>query len=361
MAGPFWPTRLWRHVLSRPSAPRFDFDGTFKTLFQQKEMVEDLTHPRFASELQGCRPVRPLTIERASIEAEPEPRTRRRQSDLVWELEHKGTRRLLLLEHQARVDPGMSVRMMEYLLNVWHSTGRRRDLPIYPLVFSTAARPFGVWLQSWPHGAGDRSVFFVEGPLLDIHRYPFPSADLQVFDLPRNNRVTCVIALARLQWALRDRSRAPITHSAVYALIMHVVVDWLKPLLDPDGSELGDAFAVWIATGMADLLRSWPASQEALDNISTLTFAQLERTMITVQELIEEGRQEGQLATLTDYVALYWGDVAATAFRAQLADTTPDQLPTLAELQGRWQRQEPPLPQENGAIHRNSDNPPGHR
>ncbi len=87
--------------------------------------------------------------------------------------------------------------------------------------------------------------------------------------------------------------------------------------------------------------------------------------MITVQELLEEGRQEGrqegQLATLTDYVALYWGDVAAAAFRAQLADTTLDQLPTLAELQGRWQRQEPPLPQENGAIHRNSDNPPGHR
>ena len=326
-------------------------------------MIEDLAHPRFVSDLQGYRPVRPVTIERTSIEAEPDPRTRRRQSDLVWELEREGARRLLLLEHQARVDPGMSVRMAEYMVNVWHSAGRKHDVPIYPLVFSTAVRPFGAWLQSWPHGAGDRSVFFVDGPLLDIHQYPFPSADPQVFDLPRDNRVTSVIALARLQWALRDGHRAPIVRSAAYALVMHVVVDWLKPLLDPDGSELGDAFAVWIATGMADLLRSWPASREALDNISTLTFAQLERTMTTVQELMQEvrqeGRQEGQLATLTDYVALYWGDAAAAAFRTRLADTTLDQLPTLAELQGRWQRQEPPLPQENGAVHRNSDNPPG--
>ncbi len=162
---------------------------------------------------------------------------------------------------------------------------------------------------------------------------------------------------------MRDGHRAPLTRRAAYALVLQVVVDWLKPLLDPDGSELGDAFAVWIATGMADLLRSWPASREALDNMSTLTFAQLERTMITVQELIQEGRQEGrqegQLATLTDYVRLYWGDTAAESFRTRLADTTLDQLPTLAELQGRWQRQEPPLPRENGALDCNAENPRG--
>ena len=327
-------------------------------------MIEDLAHPRFASELQGCRPRRLLTIERTSIEADPDPRTRQRRSDLVWEMDLGGARRLLLLEHQARVDPGMSVRMTEYLLNVWHSTGRRRDAPIFPLVFSTADRPFGAWLQAWPQGTDDRSVHFAEGPLLDIHQYPFPSADPQVFDLPRDNRVTCIIALARLQWALRDESRASMTRNAIYTLILHVVVDWLKPLLDPDGSELGDAFAVWIATGMAEFLRSWPASREALDNISTLTFAKLERTMITVQELVQEGRlegrlegrQEGLLAVLTDYVRLYWGNAEAESFRMRLAEAAPDQLPTLAELQGRWQRQGPPLPPENGAIHRNTEN-----
>ena len=152
-------------------------------------------------------------------------------------------------------------------------------------------------------------------------------------------------------------------HSAAYDLIMHIVVDWLKPLLDPAGSELGDALAIWIATGMKDFLQSWPTSRETLDNISTLTFTQLERAMITVQDLVREVRQEseqkglqqGQLTTLTDYVRLGWGDTAATTFRMQLADAPPEQLPSLAELQSRLQRKEPPLPQENGTNSHNAD------
>ena len=173
-------------------------------------MVQALMHPRFASDLQGYWPVRQLPIERTGVKAEPEPRQRTRRSDQVWELTNGRARRLLLLEHQAKVDPGMSVRMAEYMVNVWHSTGRQQDAPIYPLILSTAARPFGTWLQYWPHPAGDRSVFFVDGPLIDIHQYPFPSKDPAVFDLPRDNLVTSVIALARLQWALRERSREPI-------------------------------------------------------------------------------------------------------------------------------------------------------
>ncbi len=58
--------------------------------------------------------MRPRAIGRAGLAAEPG--ARRRQSDLVWELENcRGERCLLLSEHQARVDSGMSVRMMEYL------------------------------------------------------------------------------------------------------------------------------------------------------------------------------------------------------------------------------------------------------
>ncbi len=58
--------------------------------------------------------MRPRVIERVGLAAEPG--TRRRQSDLVWEPEnYRGERRLSLPEYQARVDSGMSVRMMEYL------------------------------------------------------------------------------------------------------------------------------------------------------------------------------------------------------------------------------------------------------
>ena len=83
--------------------------------------------------------------------------------------------------------------------------------------------------------------------------------------------------------------------------------------------------------------------------------------MTTVQELVQEGRQEGRLegrqeGLLTDYVRLYWGNAEAESFRMRLAEAALDQLPTLAELQGRWQRQGPPLPPENGAMHRNTEN-----
>ena len=93
--------------------------------------------------------------------------------------------------------------------------------------------------------------------------------------------------------------------------------------------------------------------------------------MTTVQELVQESRlegylegylegwQEGRLAALTDHVRLYWGNAEAESFRMRLAEATLDQLPTMAELQGRWQRQDPPLPPENEAIHRNAEKLPG--
>ena len=119
---------------------------------------------------------------------------------------------------------------------------------------------------------------------------------------------------------------------------------------------------------MADFLRRWPASREAVDNMSTLTFAALDRTMITVQDLVREGRlegrlegqREGQLKTLADYVQLEWGTAAASAFRARLADTDAE-LPTLADLQERRQRREPPLPTDTRDNHRSAEKPPGNR
>ena len=322
--------------------------------------------------LRGYRPIQRLATEETSIEAEDEPRRQTRRSDLVWVLAKGPERRLLLLEHQARVDPDMGNRMAQYMVNIWRSaamgggTNCRQDWPIYPLVFSTAARPFGTWLQYWPHAAGDGSVFFTAGPLIDIHAYPFPTRDAATFSLPRDNLVTSVIALARLQWALHRNRAAGTSAGACYNMIMHVMVDWLKPNLPAEGSRLGDCFAVWIAIGMADFLRRWPASREAVDNMSTLTFAALDRTMITVQDLVREGRlegrlegqREGQLKTLADYVQLEWGTAAASAFRARLADTDAE-LPTLADLQERRQRREPPLPTDIRDNHRSAAKPPG--
>ena len=160
-------------------------------------------------------------------------------------------------------------------------------------------------------------MIFTPGPLIDIHAYPLLSRDAAAFSLPRDSLVASVIALARLQWALRADPVPEPGKRAHYDTLMHVMVDWLKPLLPAGNSRLGDGFAVWIATGMADFLRSWPDSRAAIDNMSTLTFAELESAMVTVQDLVQESRREGQLATLADYVQLQWGTAAASTFRAQ--------------------------------------------
>ena len=168
-------------------------------------MIRDLLQ-FFVPALREYRPVQRLATEETSIEAEDEPRRQARRSDLVWIVARGRESRLLLLEHQARVDPDMGNRMAQYMVNIWRgaTTGPMRGCPIYPLVFSTAPRPFGSWLQYWPHAVGDGSVCFTEGPLIDIHDYPFPVQDNAAFDLPRESLVTSVIALARLQWALRQ-------------------------------------------------------------------------------------------------------------------------------------------------------------
>ncbi len=44
---------------------------------------------------------------------------------------------------------------------------------------------------------------------------------------------------------------------------------------------------------------------------------------------------------LTDYVQLEWGVTVAAAFRARLTDADAE-LPTLADLQKRRQRRDPP-------------------
>ena len=334
-------------------------------------MIWDLL-VHFLPELQGYRPTTALSTEVHHVDAEHDPRLQRRHSDLVWLLEGDSGRVLLVLEHQSGSDLHMTERMYRYMDNALSTLpdADRGDLRVYPLVFGAGPQHFGTWTL-YRTDSSNLLSRDKAGPLIDIHDYPFPTD--AAFGLPTDNLMTIVIALERLQWALRASSPGSPSAVAAYSKIMEIVEQWLKPRLPAASSELGDAFAVWLATGMQNFLRSWPTSRKAIADISHLNFAALEQAMITVQDLVQEGIQEGiqegvqkgiqegiqkgiqegiqegiqkgRLDTLTDYVRMEWGDEVATDFWNRLAAANVE-LPTLADLQGRLLRQEPPLPRD---------------
>ncbi len=345
------PCEFWRHNLSDTSTPPLSHDSTFKSLFRHRAVIEDLL-VHFLPELQGYRPTTSLSTEVHHVDAEHDPRLQRRHSDLVWLLEGDSGRVLLVLEHQSGSDLHMTERMYRYMDNALSTLpdADRGDLRVYPLVFGAGPQHFGTWTL-YRTDSSNLLSRDKAGPLIDIHDYPFPTD--AAFGLPTENLMTIVIALERLQWALRASSPGSPSAVAAYGKITAIVEQWLKPRLPAASSELGDAFAVWLATGMQNFLRSWPTSRRAIADISHLTFAALEQAMITVQDLVQEGIQEGRregiqegrLDTLTDYVRMEWGDEVATDFWNRLAAADVE-LPTLADLQGRRLRQEPPLPRD---------------
>ncbi len=235
----------------------------------------------------------------------------------------------------------------------WREGQSGDQTPIYPLVFSTAQTPFRPWrLQRILPGPG-QDLVLEPGPLLDIHAYPFPS-------LPRRNLVSCVIALARLQWALRSAPPCGADND-LYDLAVHVWVDWLKPLVT-DSPRLGDSFAVWCATGLPGLAEQHPEGKRLLDTISSLTFAEWEHIMVGIQDLakareqrgILQGKQEGILLMLTEYVKLHWSAAVAADFQDQLhtLHAQGETWPTMEDLHERRKQDEPPLPPT-------MDDPPG--
>lgn len=92
-------------------------DNGYKLLFSHAEMVADLLR-----EFVGEDWVRNLdfpSLEKIPTENVSEKALQRRESDIVWRLRWKGSKRwiyvYLLLEFQSTVDPLMALRVMTYL------------------------------------------------------------------------------------------------------------------------------------------------------------------------------------------------------------------------------------------------------
>ena len=78
-----------------------------------------------------------------------------------------------------------------------------------------------------------------------------------------------------------------------------------------------------LLNGMEGLLEQYREGKGLPGAISSLTFAKWEHIMVTIQDLAKEreqtGEQRGILLTLTEYVALHWGEAVAADFRDQLS------------------------------------------
>ena len=177
--------------------------------------------------------------------------------------------------------------------------------------------------------------------------------------LDPGNLVTAVIATAHLQWYVRTHEGGIDDHAG---LLRQIVSDWLPgPLHAAGNRELGNSFAVWMATGLKPLLDTFPAEvTDLLGNISQLTFAQWEAVVSSSMNLVERSEARGatlkQREMLSELVEMY-APAQAAAFREYYVQR--DDLPTVQELMDRLARKESLLPQEPGAPKPPPERPPG--
>lgn len=169
-------------------------DNGYKLLFSHAEMVADLLR-----EFVGEDWVRNLdfsSLEKIPTENVSEKALQRRESDIVWRLRWKGSKRwvyvYLLLEFQSTVDPLMALRVMTYLGLLYQNLVRQRLLkpgaklpPVLPIVLYNgyalwgAPREMADLIQPVPGGltAYRPRLRYL---LLDVGRVDIPEAGKNV-------------------------------------------------------------------------------------------------------------------------------------------------------------------------------------
>ena len=160
-----------------PTPSNFSYDLTQKSIFAEPRAARDLIGfltARICPELRGWAPVRVVAGSAVTTDPEEAPHQAEGHRDLVWLLERDDrpdARMLLHLEFQSRRDRGMSVRMVQYALNMSPSL---RGLEICGLVINTGLQPFGTWRMPVQTIPGSCRYGFQDGPLLDIHDHRVP-------------------------------------------------------------------------------------------------------------------------------------------------------------------------------------------
>ena len=342
-----------------PPQPTFSHDLTLKSIFAEPRAAADLIAflaERECPELRGWAPVR--VVAGSSVTANPEapPHQAEGHRDLVWLLargDGSGDEMLLHLEFQSRPASDMSVRMYRYALTMSPSL---RELEVCGVVVHTGTRPFGTWWSPVQGTAGVRRYGFREGALLDIHHYRVPGLPEGEHALPPDNLAAAVVALARVQAAMRrDRREAA-------ARLLWVLRELLLPLVPELPETLRRALGAWFRTGFGALFADLPALRAALGRITHIEEA--EAIMYTFGQYVEDEKKEaaaqgaaqgeakgvvlGRKQLLLEYIRQAWGEAEAERCARELETTELDDLPDIAGLMADQAAGHRPRIQANG-------------
>ena len=242
------------------SAPKstgtpFSYDRTLKSLFAERAVVRDLLDFHAADlfpALQGFEPLELVSASTVTADATSPPHHEEAHRDIVWTLARRGDggdRVLLHLEFQSRRESRMTRRMFRYAEGLLQ---RQPQLEVFGLVISTGSRHFGTWQQPVQSRPGSHGYGLRDGPLLDIHDYEVPVFPVTDYPLPPQSLVTGILALARIQAAIRRGANKAAEQ------ILPLLQEWIIPRVLGLSATLREAYGAWFKAAFDDLLRDQP-------------------------------------------------------------------------------------------------------
>ena len=352
---------------SQSTGKPFSYDRTLKSLFAERDVVRDLLHFHAADlfpDLQGFEPLELVSASTVTADATSPPHHEEAHRDIVWTLAHKGQdgdRVFLHLEFQSQRDSRMTRRMFGYADGLLQ---RQPGLEVFGLVISTGPRHFGAWRQPVQSRPGAHGYGFQEGPLLDIHDYAVPVFPVTDYPLSPQSLVTGIVALARIQAAIRRGSHAAAEQ------ILPLLREWIIPRVLRLPATLREAYGAWFKAAFDDLLQDQPDLRRELRKI--IYIEEAETVMNTFGNIIaakekegearglelgeargearglELGEARGEKRILVQFVAEFWDDDEAARFAQQLDSADPSQFPTIADLMRNQAGGQLPRLRENG-------------
>lgn len=310
-----------------------DHDGSYKLLFSQPRMVEDLirgfvTEP-WTAELDF------KTLERVPSSYVSDHLARRHE-DLVWRLRWGGGDWLyvyLLFEFQSTVDRYMAVRMLGYVALLYQDLIRRRELspaqrlpPVLPLVVYNgrrrwwAAQEVGELIEPAPPGLLGyqprlRYLLIDEGVLTERARGQGKNVAAQLFMLERSRRLEEVRSAVRKLASLLPREPdQPLRRAFTSWIVRALLPGRFGSVGEFDAVELEEVKAM-----LEQTVRRWTREWKRAGLEKGLQKGMQKGMQKGLQKGLQKGMVTGQVRILTRILERRFGPLSASIRRRMAA------------------------------------------